>query len=181
MINISIEITFKDRKTAKIIAIQKQNIDRRQGRQDLIYSNRTSLNNTILGTLAEVVIHKAFILVSKDNWVSESRESFGTDFVNHNKDTIELKSTDRPKNWVLFNKGLYFRKQMTNKLGKIVLFCEFNMLWTHATKLRLIGWIPSERIPEFPVNPKRTDISPAFHIPKSSLRTDFETILKPRH
>jgi hypothetical protein len=170
------------RKRANMEAIRQHNINRNTGRVDLLYSNRDTVDCSNMGLLVEMVLESNLGVSKCEGYAIDKRGSFDTDFRNHLGETIEVKSTDptpeRIRPVVLFNVDYYIRKNKDGKLGQWGLFVEFNNNWKVATKIKLVGFLPTEDFPNFPIDPDGTDITRAFHIPKFRLRIDFETILK---
>ena len=172
------------RTRAKTEAIRQHNADKSMGRTDMLYSKRDTLDCTTLGLLAEIVLEDNLTLRKCEGHAVYKKGDFDPDFFNHLGESIEVKSTDptpdKVKDEVLFNESFHDRKTRAGKLGKFAVFAEFSDQWKVATRIKLIGFIETSEIPNYPVNPNRTDLTPAFHIPKSKLRTDFETILRNR-
>lgn len=177
-------ITPIDKAKAIYISDERAKLNRLNGRPDKSYETkkRSSKDTGLIGTLAEVVINKHFEVVADAPWIEvKPTRKYGyakPDFRNHRGETIELKSTDKfYKNYVQINVDYYKRKQRHNELPDYFMFVEYNTNFKVADKLIVLGYLPSKIVPLYPVDPLKTDISLSYHIPKTELFKDVESIV----
>jgi hypothetical protein len=177
---VKVDITQEDKNKAMFISLKRSEADRKNGKIDAnVDTKRTSLETTIIGTLAEVVIDRAFDLVVDAPWViTDGSKKFGYDFKNHDGMTIELKSSDKIyKPYVQVNKKFFERKKRDGLLPDIFLFVEYNCKFTNATYITVLGYMPSNLITKFPIDPMKTDNQPSYHIPKELLLKPYGSVL----
>jgi len=171
---LELNILQEDKNKAMIIALRRGEIDKKNNKKDIIHSDkRSSLETTLIGTLAEVVFDRTFEVVCDAPWVvTDPKQRFSYDFKNHNGETIELKSTDKfYKPYVQVNQNFYERKRFNNILPKYFVFVQYEGKFNLANKITVLGYMPSDLIPTFPVDPMKTDNAncPSYHIEKSAL------------
>lgn len=177
---VKIPIIQEDKNKAMEIALKRSEVDKRNHKKDnCLDTRRSSLETTLIGTLAEVVVERTFELVCDAPWVIYNpKKRFGFDFKNHEGKSIELKSTDKfYKPYVQVNVEFYNRKKREGLLPDYFLFVQFEGKFNHASHISVLGYMPSSMIPKFPIDPMGTDTQPSFHIEKNSLINPYGHVL----